>query len=331
MTMPTDNEVNPLLKNALDSIQLGLEDFASEDERRIISAARNLYAGVLLLCKEILRRLSPPGSNDILIRVKKRAVKNSDGTVKVIGDGQKTIDHLGIEDAFKQLQLPVDLSKLKRLAEIRNDIEHRHARVGSTLIQEAIADAMPIIRDAIVRELHEEPVALLGNQAWDALLDESRVYKKEQEDCETSFHQIDWGSVELTDAAKLFECPTCSSTLLRNDNAAATSPGDLVLICSKCGEEADLEGAIEAALNESLRVDAHIAAMEGDDPVIDECPECFKRTYVFAEEKCLNPGCGFSLAGRKCELCSERLTLDDYRYGEGGLCSYHAYVASKDD
>jgi hypothetical protein len=30
------------------SIQLGLEDFAPYDERRIISAARNLYAGVLL-------------------------------------------------------------------------------------------------------------------------------------------------------------------------------------------------------------------------------------------------------------------------------------------
>ena len=41
--------MNPLLKNAVVSIQLGLEDFASDDERRIISAARNLYSGVLLL------------------------------------------------------------------------------------------------------------------------------------------------------------------------------------------------------------------------------------------------------------------------------------------
>lgn len=331
MTIPTSDEVDPLLKNALDSIQLGLEDFASEDERRIISAARNLYAGVLLLCKEALRRLSPPGSNDILIRVKKRAVKNPDGTVKVIGDGQKTIDHFGIEDTFKQLQLPVDLSKLKRLAEIRNDIEHRHARVGSALIHEAIADAMPIIRDVIVRELHAEPVALLGHQAWDALLDEARVFRKEKEDCEASFNQIDWKNVELADAAKLFICPKCSSTLLRNDNAAARSPGDLVLTCSKCGENADLEGTIEAALNESWEADAHIAAMEGDDPVIDECPECFKTTYVFAANKCLNPCCGFSIAEYQCAICSEGLTLDDYRYGDGDLCSYHAYVASKDD
>jgi hypothetical protein len=25
------------------------------------------------------------------------------------------------------------------------------------------------------------------------------------------------------------------------------------------------------------------------------------------------------------------LTLDDYRYGDGHLCSYHAHVMSKDD
>jgi hypothetical protein len=67
--------MNPLLKNAVVSIQLGLEDFASDDERRIISAARNLYSGVLLLAKEVLRQLSPPGSNDILIRIKKTAAK----------------------------------------------------------------------------------------------------------------------------------------------------------------------------------------------------------------------------------------------------------------
>lgn len=40
--------MNPLLKNAVVSVQVGLEDFASDDERRIISAARNISAGVLL-------------------------------------------------------------------------------------------------------------------------------------------------------------------------------------------------------------------------------------------------------------------------------------------
>ena len=90
--------MNPLLENAVVSIQLGLEDFASEDQRRMVAAARNLYAGVLLLCKEVLRQLSPPNSNDLLIRTKRKAVKDADGTVRLIGHGKKTIDRAEIED-----------------------------------------------------------------------------------------------------------------------------------------------------------------------------------------------------------------------------------------
>ncbi len=323
--------MNPLLKNAVVSIQLGLEDFASDDERRVISAARNLYSGVLLLCKEVLRQLSPPGSNDILIRTKKKAVKVADGTVKLVGDGKKTIDRFEIEETFKQLQLAVDLSNLKRLADIRNDIEHMHPNRAPALIQEAIADAMPIIRDMIVKELKEEPFALLGNAAWDALLNEARVFKEEQCACRASFDRIDWETETLGNAFEDFQCPKCSSTLVRNGNAAAIKPHELSLVCSKCGEAADLNEVIEAALNESLWVDGHIAAMEGGDPVVDECPECFKETYVFAEGKCLNPDCGFSLQRYECAVCSEGLTLDDYRYGDGHLCSYHGHVVSKDD
>ena len=119
--------MNPLLENAIVSIQLGLEDYASKDSHRVISAVRNLYAGVLLLCKEALRRLSPPGSNDILIRTRKKAVRNPDGTVRFVGEGRQTIARAEIEQTFKELQLNVDLSTLKRLAAIRNDIEHMHS------------------------------------------------------------------------------------------------------------------------------------------------------------------------------------------------------------
>lgn len=323
--------MNPLLENAVVSIQLGLEDFASDDERRIISAARNLYSGVLLLAKEVLRQLSPSGSNDILIRSKKRVVKDADGSVRLAGEGKKTIDRVAIEETFKQLQLAVDLSNLRRLAEIRNDIEHMHPQHAPALIQEAIADAMPIIRDVIVKELKEEPSALLGNEAWDALLNEARVFNQEHTACCASFDVVTWDTDTLAEAFKNFQCPKCSSSLIRNDNANAAKPDDLVLVCSKCGELAELDEVIEAALKESLSAEAHIAAMEGGDPVLEECPECFKETYVLVEGRCLNPVCEFSLDGYECAVCSEGLTLDDYRYGDGHLCSYHAHVMAKDD
>ena len=79
--------MNSLLENAVLSIQLGLEDYGFK--RRVISAVRNLYAGVLLLCKEVLRQLSPPGSNDILIRTKRKAIKDTDGSVRILGRWQE--------------------------------------------------------------------------------------------------------------------------------------------------------------------------------------------------------------------------------------------------
>jgi hypothetical protein len=40
---------------------------------------------------------------------------------------------------------------------------------------------------------------------------------------------------------------------------------------------------------------------------------------------------GFSLDGYECTICNEPLNLDDCRYSDGGLCSYHAHIRSKDD
>ena len=48
-------QLDEILKNAVRSIQLGVEDYETscvfEEDARAISAARNLYAGVLLLFK----------------------------------------------------------------------------------------------------------------------------------------------------------------------------------------------------------------------------------------------------------------------------------------
>ena len=57
-----------LLENAVKSIELGVEDYRTGTHARLLSAVRNIHAGILLLYKEALRRLSPSGSNDVLMR-----------------------------------------------------------------------------------------------------------------------------------------------------------------------------------------------------------------------------------------------------------------------
>jgi len=321
--------MSPLLQNAVVSIQLGLEDYSSDDERRVISAVRNLYSGVLSLCKEVLRQLSPPDTNDILIRKNKKAIKDPDGNVRIIGAGKKTVDRFEIEETFNQLQLAVDLSNLKRLAEIRNDIEHLHPTHAPALIQEAIADAMPIIRSIIVTELEDDPGELLGQDAWNTLLDEAKVFKAEEDACKATFENIDWNSEALKNSAEELRCPNCSSSLLRNESDQASSLSDLDLVCSKCGEVLETEAAFESALGQSIQGAAYIAMTDGGEPPLENCPECGLDMYVVDEGKCVN--CDFSLEGYECAVCSAPLSVDEYRYNDGGLCSYCQHVMSKAD
>ena len=321
--------MNSLLENAIVSIQLGLEDYASQDSRRVISAVRNLYAGVLLLCKETLRRLSPPGSKDVLVRKRKTAVKASDGTVRFVGEGRQTIDRAEIEQTFKQLKLDVDLSNLRRLAEIRNNIEHMHSMVGPALIQEAMADAMPIIHAIVVKELQEEPGRLLGADAWDALLEQAAVFDQEEDACQKSFDEIDWGSEALAEAANEFRCPHCTSTLLRNENAMGKDRDEIQLVCSQCGETAGTEEVFEDALERALELKAYEAMTDGGERPLENCPECFRDTFIVDEGQCIN--CELSLEGRVCKLCGEDLSIDDYRVSDGYYCGHCQYVLSKDD
>ena len=64
-----------IIQNAIDSIQIGVEDFQSVDDRRSVSAVRNIAAGILLLYKEKLCQLSPDDNKELLIKQNIRPVK----------------------------------------------------------------------------------------------------------------------------------------------------------------------------------------------------------------------------------------------------------------
>ncbi len=80
-----------ILKNAVDSIAMGIEDYKKSDPKRLVSCTRNLSAGLLLLFKHKLAELSPAGSSEVLIKQWVLPTKGSSG-LQWVGKGKKTVD-----------------------------------------------------------------------------------------------------------------------------------------------------------------------------------------------------------------------------------------------
>src|SRR5437879_4668648 len=97
-----------LLDNAIESIQVGVEDYQSGTRPRLLSAVRNIHAGILLLYKEALRRQSPAGSRDALMLARIVPSKDSNGNIVFIGEGKKTADTQQIRERFETLGIKTD-------------------------------------------------------------------------------------------------------------------------------------------------------------------------------------------------------------------------------
>ncbi|WP_286378591.1 hypothetical protein [Acinetobacter towneri] len=153
----------PILKNALDSIALGIEDYelAENDDRRFISCTRNIFAGILLLFKHKLSDLSPTGSDEILIKQKIMPRLNGDQLLWV-GEGTKTVDVQGIKDRFKHLDIEVDWVRLDEINKYRNAIEHYHSPALPTAVKKLISNSFLVIADFIRDYLDEDPRNLLS-------------------------------------------------------------------------------------------------------------------------------------------------------------------------
>ncbi len=135
-----------LLKNAKISIRLGLEDYKSNDKRRVISSVRNFHAGVLLLLKEKLRRLSPSNSDEVLIKDKILPKLDANRKIIFVGKGKKTVNTEQIKDRFESLGIKFDWARFYKIKNLRDDIEHYH----SAEITGMVSDAFILVRDFVM-------------------------------------------------------------------------------------------------------------------------------------------------------------------------------------
>ena len=317
-TTPSD-----LLKNAIESIENGVADFTSGQPRRVTSALRNLYAGVLLLFKEKLRRLSPAGSNDILIWVQFEP-KLVDGQVRVVGAGKKTVDYREIKDRFTSLDLKFDWKRLERLQRMRNSVEHHVPTEPHAVMREALANTFALVAEVLEHHLEVAPAKALDSTVWSTMLAEATTQQEIATQCRASrcdLKNVPGGAEQFVEG--MLECPACASELLR---ATAEEYEETALSCLACGRVSPLEVVLPKTLERVFANDFYDAAKDGGEAPIGTCPNCYKLAFSLEEDRCLL--CDEDRPYSKCLRCGNGLTLDE---SDEPTCGYCRHVMSKDD
>ena len=317
--------MNSLLDNAIQSLQLGIEDYRANDPRRTLSAVRNFFAGVLLLGKEVLVRQAPNADPKDLLSMRHRLRPDGAGGFKIESEGRRTVDFETLGRRLGDFGVRMDRKALGELNRLRNDVEHYFTEDSPDAVRALVAKAFPIV-GTLFRHARLEPQDLLGED-WQFLLDIRAVYEQEFEECRRTFTQVRWFADVLAD--KEIRCPHCESDLVAQSDPENRDQGKMECRCRACGKDVLPEQAVEATLQAHYAWEAHVAVKDGGDSPLDVCPECGTEAYLLTYEHTGCAWCGEELGA--CVMCAEPLTPQNAQWDNTRWCTYCAYNMSKDD
>jgi len=324
----SEDNMSGIFANAVDSIKMGIEDYALDTPARALSAVRNFYAGILLLGKEVLIRAAPLADPNDVIGARYAPVPDGKGGVDHVIEGYQTVDFNTLSRRFKDFKIPIDTKGLQELNGLRNHIEHRYTDEPAQAVREAIARAFPITV-AMFQQAGEHPADVLG-EAWPIMLDVRALYEAELARCRATLAGVNW--VSATVANEHLRCQECGSDLIEQRDSANTEQEALALVCRSCGAEPDWDDAIVDAVDRALSGEAYIRFKDSSEsgPIYD-CPVCERHAYIDFEDACAVCGETFDYE-TECMRCSSGISLDDALAGfDEGLCSYCTHIANKDD
>lgn len=318
--------MHTLFDNAVTSIQLGIEDFQSGDDRRVLSSIRNIYAGVLLLVKEKLVQLSPEDDPDLLISKKIVPTKLENGTISFQSAGKQTLDRHQLLERLNELGVKIDAKALNSLAEVRNEIEHKFPSRPHEALKEAIAKAFPLIVNLIRVHLDADPAVVLKD-AWTVMLDTRELYEEELANCRQTLSNVAWLS-HLVETEGLI-CPKCGSKLIAQSDHHNENQDYMDLDCRACGTSLAVAETIVATLETALQYETYRLKKEtGEDGPIHTCPGCWNASYVDIEDNgCAI--CGYQVGERNCAICGTTMTMEEITYGSSSLCGWCAHMKEK--
>lgn len=338
---PPALDAKKLFNNALTSIQLGIEDFELSQKSlenggnpaRALSAVRNLFAGVLLLFKfKLATCASNPAAAAQLIFMPPEILPHGDGEGGVewrpVGKFKSaTIDVATLEKRFQAFGIEVNWPVIRELQKCRNHLEHLHPANTLGEVADFVADLFPVLRDFIQIQLQLSPALLLG-KAWDSMLNHHRFVDSVAEQCRLGW--LDAGVPEgMEPWLEESCCDGCGSTLiaphpesLGANMRVESDPERFDYLCLACS----YSGPVVERMLEALALAHEYDPRDGGDDTLETCNVCGVEAFLTYKQCC--QWCGEGLTFTECFICESGLGQADQ--DNGGLCSYHASVASKD-
>ena len=307
--------MNKLLKNAIISIKIGVNDYLSTDPNRVFSCVRNLYSGLILLFKAKLLDLCPADSAEVLI--KKNIIPVINGTKLVFkGSGKQTIDTKGIEERFRTLNIKTNWKIIVKIQNERNNIEHYFSEVGVDVLRGLIVDTFNVATDFIKNEIKKEPKDLL-KETWEEMLKIKEIFLHEKNKCDEQIEENFILENSQITVIKNIYCNKCGSELLvpkmRTENI-----NDAILKCTNCSSEIKVMEVFEKTIDEVFDPESFVNARYGLEAKIQTCPECGKDTFDAEENICYY--CSYEKDYTECQRCGVELSLDEQECE--GFCSY---------
>jgi hypothetical protein len=187
---------------------------------------------------------------------------------------EKTVDVQEIKERFKGLNIVVDWSRVDKINDYRNNIEHYYSPLSQDTVRALIADSFIVIRDFIRNHMGEDPLELLGAATWYALTNVAEVYDKEKEECEQNIQAVDWKYPCLQDALMELYCTECGSELI-DVILHGTDRWDVDFKCRSRGKEWDFESGAALAMTKHYADENLSNEREGGEPVTIDCPNCY--------------------------------------------------------
>ena len=321
ITIFKDRVADGIFRNAIASIQLGVEDYMlavenrPSDNKRLISATRNLFSGVLLLFKSLLAEESAESNYSLL---KAKLVPSKDGDkITWLGAGKKTVEYEKIKENLRSIDARVDFDSLSRLHGYRNDIEHYYDANNHQFaaVESFLADAFEVVSGFFVQQLgfpRSEMEELITPDIFKVLVDSAAVINNAKKRQDAGFSIMIWheGSREaLAEAC----CPKCGTSVLLPEEAKKGKDADESQFkCRGCGEVFFYEEIISAYADKRNEDETNVPPGDIIPPsIFFTCDNCRENTFSFPDKRCINCGHTDDL---RCKFCDNDISEWEYDF-----------------